>query len=467
MAVEAALKESAASVPSPSSTDSPRLVGRYLMAAPIAVGGMASVHLGRLDGQGGFRRAVAIKRMLAPSTDTEARAMLLDEARLASRIRHANVAQTMDVVEDGPEVFLVLEYVHGESLEALCQRQREQTRAVPPRLASAIVAGALRGLHAAHEARGDDGELLDLVHRDFSPHNVLVGVDGVPRVLDFGVARARGRLQGTRDGQLKGKLAYLAPEQVHGDSSRQSDVFSAGVVLWEALSGERLFDARSEAEVLSKVLLCRVPPLDGLAPALQQVVERALEREPLGRYATALDMAEALEACGVASTAEVGAWVREQAAGTLTERDRALAQLDALPVSSVPAAAVIEAPRRAAWPWLAVGVVAAAALGLVATQASRRASPPSQAEARRVAPGPSPTPTQAPTEARAEAPTPPVSVERSPRAAARPRPPPVEPAPRPPEPSPTPGFRPTADACNPPFVIDSNGVKQFKVECLK
>lgn len=420
--------------------DSPRSIGRYLMAGPIAVGGMASVHLGRLEGTAGFRRTVVIKRMLASSSDTEARAMLLDEAHLASRIQHANVVQTLDIVEDGPELFIVLEYVHGESFDVLLKRASEQGQRCPPRIATAIVAGALRGLHAAHEAKGEDGQPLELVHRDFSPSNVLVGADGVPRVLDFGVARARGRMQGTRDGQIKGKLAYLSPEQVHGEASRRSDVFAAGIVCWEALTGRRLFDAPSEAEVLSKVLLCRVPPLEDEegGAVLQAVLDRALEREPEARFSTAMEMAQALEAAGVASTAEVASWVASHASASLQSRQSSLEALDRVVVAPVEQ---VVAPLRSRVPVVA-GVVA---LGLVIAGAAlfwprqEIVEPP-----RAVLTTPPPTPT--------------------------PEAPPKDPEPEPVvtlKPKPVAPKKPEVDRCNPPFTIDSNGVKQFKVECLK
>jgi serine/threonine protein kinase len=418
--------------------DSPRSLGRYVIAGPIAVGGMASVHFGRLEGPSGFKRPVAIKRMLAAPSDVEARTMLLDEARLASRIQHTNVVQTLDVIEEGPELFIVLEYVHGESFEHLQQRARANSEPCPPRIVGAVLAGALRGLHAAHEVKGDDGQLLDLVHRDFSPQNVLVGADGVSRVLDFGVARARGRMQGTRDGQLKGKLAYLSPEQVHGEASRQSDVFAAGIVLWEALTSSRLFDAPSEAEVLSKVLLCRVPSLeDALAP-WQPIVDRALQRDPSERFSTALEMAAALEQAGVASNDEVASWVAGLAGDAIEGRGHSL---EALQQWSVPASAKAVAPppkqQRSALVFVVPALlVAGGALALFAARQPQSVPAP--------------------------------AVIVTPRALAAP-PVPKEPEPPAPKPASKPpsNVRPAADACNPPFTIGANGVKQFKVECLK
>ncbi|MDP3498712.1 MAG: serine/threonine-protein kinase [Myxococcales bacterium] len=430
-------------------TDSPRSIGRYLMAGPIAVGGMASVHLGRLEGTSGFRRTVVIKRMLASSSDTEARAMLLDEAHLASRIQHANVVQTLDIVEDGPELFIVLEYVHGESFDVLLKRAMELGQRCPSRIATAIVAGALRGLHAAHEAKGEDGQPLELVHRDFSPSNVLVGADGVPRVLDFGVARARGRMQGTRDGQIKGKLAYLSPEQVHGEASRRSDVFAAGIVCWEALTGRRLFDAPSEAEVLSKVLLCRVPSLEDEegGAALQAVLDRSLEREPEARFSTAMEMAQALEAAGVASTAEVASWVTRHASTSLQSRQSALEALDRVVVAPVEK---LLAPPRSRVPVIA-GVVAVALVTAGAALFWPRQELVEAPRAVLTTPSPRPTPDAPPKE-----PAPEPVVTTTPK--------PVFPKVATPLP---PNVKPEVDRCNPPFTIDSNGVKQFKVECLK
>jgi serine/threonine-protein kinase len=195
--------------------NAPRIVGRYVLYGEIASGGMATVHFGRLLGPAGFARPVAIKRLHAQfARDPDFVKMFFDEARLAARIAHPNVVPTLDVVAADGEVFLVMEYVRGASLAQLIRTVRRSGERVQPLICVGIVSGMLHGLHAAHEARNDRGERMDLVHRDVSPQNVLVGTDGVPRLLDFGVAKASGRLQTTRDGQLKGKLAYMAPEQV-------------------------------------------------------------------------------------------------------------------------------------------------------------------------------------------------------------------------------------------------------------
>src|SRR5215472_1683440 len=242
-------------VPTPDRLLEPRplVFGRYRLHGVIASGGMATVHYGRLLGPVGFARTVAIKRLHAQfAQDPEFVAMFVDEARLAARIHHPNVVQTLDVVMEGGELLLVMDYVPGESL-AHCLRALISVRTpIPADIVSAIGCAVLHGLHAAHEATGDTGQPLLIVHRDVSPQNVLVGADGVPRLIDFGVARAEGRVQLTREGQLKGKLAYMAPEQLRGtgEVDRRTDVYAAGVVLWETLTRERLFGGDNQGLVM-------------------------------------------------------------------------------------------------------------------------------------------------------------------------------------------------------------------------
>jgi eukaryotic-like serine/threonine-protein kinase len=313
---------------------------RYVLHEPIASGGMASVHLGRVKGARGFARTVAIKRLHPQfARDPEFSSMLLDEARLASAIRHPNVVPTLDVVQAEGELFMVMEYVSGESLARLLAEARATGAPVPARVGAAVVAGALLGLHAAHEARSEDGVDLQIVHRDVSPQNILVGSDGIPRLVDFGIARATVRAQATREGQLKGKLRYMAPEQLRGrrDVSRRTDVYAAGVVLWEVLTGEKLFDGESEAEVFGNVLEGVITPPSALAGVradvradVDRVALRALARDPADRFATAQEMAEALVAAlPPASAAEVGAWVEGLVGDVLAERAESLAALEA------------------------------------------------------------------------------------------------------------------------------------------
>jgi eukaryotic-like serine/threonine-protein kinase len=197
--------------------NAPIRVGRYALFDALASGGMATVYLGRLTGAAGFSRTVAVKR-LHPNFAKEADfvGMLVDEARLAGRIRHPNVVPTLDVVQLPDELMLVMEYVHGEALSKLLRNVAAAKAQIPLPIASSIMIGSLHGLHAAHEATDERGAPLEIIHRDVSPQNILVGVDGNPRILDFGVARATGRIQATGDGKLKGKLAYMAPEQLRG-----------------------------------------------------------------------------------------------------------------------------------------------------------------------------------------------------------------------------------------------------------
>jgi serine/threonine protein kinase len=301
----------------------------------IASGGMATVHFGRLLGPAGFARPVAIKRLHAQfARDPDFVKMFFDEARLAARIAHTNVVSTLDVVSADDEVFLVMEYVPGTSLAQLVRTARRRGERIAPLVGVGVVSGMLHGLHAAHEARNDRGERLDIVHRDVSPQNVLVGTDGIPRLLDFGVAKASGRLQTTRDGQLKGKLAYMAPEQVRGEPlTRRTDVYAASVVLWEVLTGKRLFYAENEATVLSRVLNAEVAAPSTIVPelprSLDRVVLRGLERDPEKRYPTARAMAADLETCiGVASPTEIGDWVEETARDELRERALHIQQIE-------------------------------------------------------------------------------------------------------------------------------------------
>ena len=309
--------------------------GRYALCGEIASGGMATLHLARQIGAGGFARIVAIKRLHERyARDPEFVAMFLDEARIVARIRHPNVVQTIDVVAEDGELFLVMEYVHGESLLRMMQQANKTNAMLPVPVVAAIMVGALHGLHDAHDARSETGEPLGIVHRDVSPHNVLVGVDGVTRVLDFGVAKASQRIQTTQDGQLKGKLSYMAPEQITNKPiDRRTDVYAAAVVFWEALTGAKLFHAGNEAAVLNQILLEPARPPTSLnravPPALEAIVMRALAREPEARFASAREMAVAIERATMLATAsEVGAAVSSMCASTVTPRAQLIANIE-------------------------------------------------------------------------------------------------------------------------------------------
>jgi eukaryotic-like serine/threonine-protein kinase len=313
----------------------PRIVGRYALCGDIAAGGMATVHYGRLLGPAGFSRTVAIKRLHAQfARDADFVSMFLDEARLAARIRHLNVVQTIDIVALEGELFLVMDYVPGEALSRLLRACAAKKQLVPLDVVSGIACGLLHGLHAAHEATADTGEPLGIVHRDVSPQNVIIGTDGIPRVLDFGVAKAAGRTATTREGQVKGKFAYMAPEQVaSGEVDRRTDIYAAGVVLWEMLTLERLFPAENDAQLINQVLRSQ-PRAPGcirseVSPALDALTLRALAKDPAQRFADTRQMALELEAVlPLASPTRIAAWLEGLAGAVLAERAKSVALIE-------------------------------------------------------------------------------------------------------------------------------------------
>jgi len=298
-------------------------VDRYELVGEIASGGMATVYLARLTGVGGFQRFVAMKRLHPHlATEKEFVEMFLDEARIAARIHHPNVVPILEVGASAVGYYLVMEYIEGDTLARLLARAATRGKRLPVGIALRVALDTLAGLHAAHELRDDAGEAVHLVHRDVSPQNVLVGVDGIARITDFGVARAASRLTATRVGQLKGKIAYMAPEQAAGEESidRRADVFAAGIVVWEELAAKRLFKAENEAATLSRVMTDPVPLLSTIVPtlssALCNVVARALERNPDLRYPSCAQFADALEAAAtgkesIATPRELAAYVTE------------------------------------------------------------------------------------------------------------------------------------------------------------
>jgi serine/threonine-protein kinase len=304
-------------------------LGRFEIVRKLASGGMGTVSLACLSGEAGFRRFVAIKRLhLHLAEEPEFVDMFFDEARLAARIHHPNVVPILEIGKEGNERFLVMEYVEGATLEQLALKRGA---VIPPAVGIRILLDALAGLHAAHNIEDDAGRPMELVHRDVSPQNILVGLDGLARLTDFGIARARSRVaKATLQGQFKGKLTYSAPEQVLGRRmDRRTDVYAMGIVLWETLTASRLFDADAEAEVWKKLLHMPVTPPEQIRPEvpreISEVVMRALEREPELRYASAADFADALEAAARtahlhASHREVAAFVTARSGDRLNER---------------------------------------------------------------------------------------------------------------------------------------------------
>jgi serine/threonine-protein kinase len=301
---------------------------------------MATVHFGRMTSLGGFSRTVAIKRMRRDiAMDPEFVAMFLDEARLTSRVEHPNVVATLDVVAEGGEVFLVMEYVRGESLSRLIRACRHSDERVPIPTAINIIGGGLNGLHAAHEALGEGGAPLGIIHRDVSPQNILVGEDGVTRITDFGIAKAESRAQVTRDGMMKGKLCYMAPEQLSRAGrllDRRVDIFACGVVAWELISGKKLFMADHPGETMANVLNAPVPPLTGIRDdvtvAIDRVIRKALARNPDQRWKSAEEFALGLEEAmpNIASNRVVGAWVSKIAGDVLAGRTKYVREIESI-----------------------------------------------------------------------------------------------------------------------------------------
>lgn len=323
---------------------------------------MGRVHLARAVGMAGFERIVAIKHchphLLA---DEEFVAMFLDEARLAARIHHPNVVPTLDVGQSDV-LYLVMEYVEGDTLSRLIREARRTGAVMPVEVVLRIAMDALAGLQAAHELRDGKGNPLRVVHRDVTPQNVIVGIDGVARILDFGIATAASRSTTTKEGHVKGKLGYMAPEQLGGeDATPGTDVYALGVVMWEALTLHHLFRGNNEAETMAAVLRGQIPSLRAMrpdvTPALEAALRKAIARDPDDRYQTAAAFSEALEAADLvpASARAVGAYVTAVAGPMLEERRARLreasdripsARPEAETATTLQGAAPAETPKR-------------------------------------------------------------------------------------------------------------------------
>lgn len=306
-----------------------RRIGRYEMFEEFASGGMGKVHFGRLVGDVGFARVVAIKRLHPHLAQEKSFVdMFIDEARLAARIHHPNVVATLDAVSEQGELLLVMEYITGVPLATLLRSATDRRARMPPKIALRVVSDVLYGLHAAHTAENEEGAPLGIIHRDVSPQNVMVGADGLTRVLDFGIAKAATRIHSTQGGHLKGKLAYMAPEQIlDHDLGPFTDVYASSVVLWECLTGQRLFVASNEGAMIAKLLEAPIHNPSRFAPevpeSLGELVLRGLARDPAQRFATARDMAVALESHGpVALPNEVAEWLKGVDAPSLDELER-------------------------------------------------------------------------------------------------------------------------------------------------
>ena len=273
-------------------------LGRYHIDDLLARGGMGEVYVGRVVGAHGFQRPIVIKVIRTELiADERVALMFVDEARLAAGLHHRNIVQIIDFDLFDGGAFLVCEHVEGCDLRAMLRLLR-----APPRydIAVAIIAELGTGLEAAHEATGDDGTPLGLVHRDVSPSNVLLGVHGEVKIADFGVAKARSRSYHTVSGSIKGKAPYMAPEQILGEPlDRRADVFACGVLLFEVSTRTRLYSAHSNALAMSEILQGVVPDPGERRPGyprdLAAIVRRALARNPADRYPTAAALVDDLD----------------------------------------------------------------------------------------------------------------------------------------------------------------------------
>jgi len=282
-------------------------MGRYRLVGLLATGGMAEVYLALSGELSGFRTLVVVKRILPHlSSNTEFVDMFFDEARIAARLDHPNIARIIEVGHEGNEYFLAMEVVQGRSLSALLRRARRHQHSPLSHAQSAyIVAQAAKGLGYAHELTDAYGNPMNVVHRDVSPQNILVSFGGAVKVIDFGVARAYGRVTETVPGGLKGKIQYMSPEQIRAKAiDCRSDVYALGIVLWEALCGRRLYHRATEMETMQAIVDEPITPPSMIVPTsarLERIVMQALEKDPANRFQNGSEMALALERHAFAS----------------------------------------------------------------------------------------------------------------------------------------------------------------------
>jgi serine/threonine-protein kinase len=303
-------------------------LGRYELLTELGRGGMAELFLGRLRGAGGFAKLVAIKRILPHlAEDPQFTQMFLEESRIASRLSHPNVCQVFELGEEAGSLFLVMEYLDGVSWDHLLAALPELDQSRLARITAGVLGQAAEGLHHAHTLRDLDGTPTPVVHRDVSPQNLFLTVAGVCKVLDFGVSKMMTDGPRTRSGVVKGKLPYMSPEQIRGEPlDARADVFSLGVIAWEALARRRLYDRDTDFLIWKAITEEDAPPLTGWPPAIAAVVHRALSRDREQRQPTALAFAEELRSvAGFAAAAELAEEVRTRCGDRLAARARSVA----------------------------------------------------------------------------------------------------------------------------------------------
>jgi eukaryotic-like serine/threonine-protein kinase len=320
--------------------------GRYELLRKIATGGMGQIYLARQKGAGGFQKLLVVKRILPHlSEDQQFINMFFDEARLAALLNHPNVAQIYDLGEVDSLHYIAMEFVQGDSLKHVLRRAKDHEVKIPVGLKCRIIADTAAGLGAAHQAKSPSGRVLSLIHRDVSPQNVLVGFNGSVKVIDFGVAKAVGKISTTLSGAIKGKYAYMSPEQARGEElDHRSDIFGLGILFWETLTLVRLFKRESHSETLKAVVAAKVPAPSSMnkeiPPALDSIVLKALSRNRDDRFQSAVEMQMELEDLAVhhrfpATSAHLAAFMRELYAEEMEE-----------PFSTEPTQVHFESPFR-------------------------------------------------------------------------------------------------------------------------
>src|SRR4051794_1237411 len=304
--------------------------GKYYLLERINVGGMAEVFKAKTFGVEGFERLLAVKRILPNiAEDEEFITMFIDEAKIAVQLQHANIAQIFDLGKVDDSYFIALEYVHGKDLRGIFDTLQKSESSMPMAQACFIVMQVCEGLDYAHNKRDAQGRELNLVHRDVSPQNVLIGYEGEIKLVDFGIAKAAGKASKTQAGILKGKFGYMSPEQVRGlPVDRRSDIFSLGIVLYELLTGERLFIGESDFSTLEKVRNVEILPPSSFnkkIPAeLERIALKALAKDVEDRYQNAIDLHDDLQAFLYSvgefySRKDLSAWMKKSFARDLAE----------------------------------------------------------------------------------------------------------------------------------------------------
>ncbi|QRK13738.1 serine/threonine protein kinase [Archangium violaceum] len=384
-------------------------VGRYQLLTKLAVGGMAEIWLARQSGPQGFEKFVAIKRIVERlSSDSEFVGLFLDEARLAAQLNHPHIVQILELGEEEGAYYIAMEYLAGENSASIAKACARQKKPLPLALAVRIIADAAEGLAYAHAKQGPDGALLGIVHRDVSPHNILVTYEGTVKLLDFGIAKAANRETQTMVGQVRGKAAYMSPEQARGEPlDGRSDIFSLGIVLFELVTGTRLFPSTDSLGVMN--MLAGETPLPlahernpRVPESLSRIISRALARQPAQRYPSARHFHAALQAwlrglpkvpdcCELARfmTQLFGERIQERArllesarSGDLTPssarrvagRSQSSPSMPGHVLGSLELTAKLSTPRRSRWPWLA-GASGVSLLALTGVFFALRASP--------------------------------------------------------------------------------------------